>query len=340
LETSAPILITGATGFVGFHTARTLCARGRPVRALVRDRERGERLLGPIGVATDALIEGDMTDIESVRRAMEGCAGVVHAAASVSVTEGDADFSENIRGTETVIGTACERGLYGIFVSSLTAIFDPTREITDDAPLVVSRTRYGLSKAECDGWVRERQGEGARVAIVYPPGVVGPDDPGFSESLKAYRSFLRGTLQSSGGNQMLDVRDLADLFARMIEDETTERIVAAGHYFDWDGFTALLEGVTGTKIARIRAPGWVLRGVARVMDVAGSVLKRPMPLTFEGVEIATRFPRMIDSAAIERLGLSWRPPEETIEDLFRWYLESGKLPAKAVPRLAAASESE
>ncbi len=328
-----PVLVTGATGFIGFHTAKVLRQRGHPVRALVRDREKAERVLGPLGIQGDDVVVGDMTDVDAVRRALQGCAGVVHAAASVTVTSGTVDTSANLRGTEAVIGTACEAGQYAIFVSSLTAIFDPKREITDDAPLAKSRTVYGRSKAECDAWVRKHQAAGAPVAIVYPPGVVGPDDPGFSESVKAYRAFLRGTLQSEGGNQLLDVRDLAELFARMLEDETTGRIVAAGHYFDWDGFNALLEGVTGAKIPRIRAPGWVLRGAARVLDVVGAVLRRPMPMTFEGIEIATRFPRMIDSPVIERLGLHWRPAEETTEDLFRWFVEAGKLPAKVVPRL-------
>lgn len=334
MKPTDPVLITGATGFIGFHAAKQLCAEGRPVRVLVRDAEKAARVLAPIGIDPSATIVGDMTDTEAVRRALEGCTGVLHTAASVSVTRGQADFPENLRGTQAVIGQACEQGIYAIFVSSVTAIFDPTRPITADAPLVRSRTQYGRSKAECDAWVRKRQAAGAPIAIVYPPGVVGPDDPGFSESVKVYRSFLRSTLQSEGGNQLLDVRDLALLFARMLDAETCGRLIAAGHYFDWDGFTALLESATGAQISRVRAPGWVLRGTARAMDVAAALLRKPMPMTGEGIEIATRFPRMLDSPEIEELGLHWRSARETIEDLFRWYLEAGKLPAKAVPALA------
>jgi nucleoside-diphosphate-sugar epimerase len=218
------VLVTGATGFVGFHAALRLRAEGHRVRALVRSHAKGEGVLGPLGLGPDDLVEGDMTDERAVELATRGCDSVIHAAAAVSVTTGQTDFSANLRGTQVVMGRALDEGLHAIFISSVTAIFDPNRPATEDSPLVHGRTHYGRSKAECDAWVRNRQAEGAAAAIVYPPGVVGPDDPGFSESVKAYRSFLRGTLRSEGGNQMLDARDLAALLTRMVE----ERICGLG----------------------------------------------------------------------------------------------------------------
>jgi hypothetical protein len=43
---------------------------------------------------------------------------------------------------------------------------------------------------------------------------------------------------------------------------------------------------------------------------------------------------MSDSRQVSELGLVWRDPRETIRDLYAWLLESGKLPARAVPLLA------
>jgi nucleoside-diphosphate-sugar epimerase len=328
------VLVTGATGFIGYHTAKRLRAEGHSVRAVVRSSEKAARVLGPLGIDKDALVVGDMGDGGAVDAALEGCDSVVHAAASVSVTDGSTDLSPNLRGTETVIGRACERGLYSIFVSSVTAIFDPKLPVTEDSALVRNKTLYGRSKAECDDWVRTRQAAGAPVSILYPAGVVGPDDPGFSESVKAYRMFLRGTLKSEGGNLIVDVRDLALLLTRMLEAKTPGRVVAAGHFLDWDELTEALEQVTGTRVPRIRAPGWLLRGGARTLDVIGKLTGRPMPITGDAIEIATRFCEMNDSPRVAELGISWRPPLETLTDLYRWYLEVGKLPATAVPALA------
>jgi hypothetical protein len=120
----------------------------------------------------------------------------------------------------------------------------------------------------------------------------------------------------------------------MLERGVRGRVVAAGHFYDWDAFTALIEGVTGARIPRIAAPGWLLRGGARTLDVVGRVTGRRMPMTGEGIEVATRFRAVADSPRVAELGVTWRPAQETIEDLFRWLLATGRLPAKAVPALA------
>jgi hypothetical protein len=133
---------------------------------------------------------------------------------------------------------------------------------------------------------------------------------------------------------MLDVRDLALLNVRLLETGTTGRVAAGGHFFDWDGFTHLLAEVTGAPIPRIGAPGWLLRAGARLLDVIGKWTGRKMPVSGEGIEIATRFQPLEDSKIIETLGVRWRAPDETLRDLFQWFLDSGRLPPKAVPALS------
>src|ERR1035438_4319066 len=57
-----PALVTGATGFLGWHVVQVLNQRGVPVRALVRRPEAARAL--------DAeLVVGDLRDAESVERA-------------------------------------------------------------------------------------------------------------------------------------------------------------------------------------------------------------------------------------------------------------------------------
>ncbi|QIQ01966.1 NmrA family NAD(P)-binding protein [Streptomyces liangshanensis] len=71
---SAPVLVTGATGKQGGATARALLAAGVPVRALVRDPSAGRaRAVAARGAE---LVTGDLRDLDSVRRAAEGTRAV------------------------------------------------------------------------------------------------------------------------------------------------------------------------------------------------------------------------------------------------------------------------
>ena len=68
-------LVTGATGLVGYNVVMALRQRQRRVRALVRSLEKGRRILP----ADCELVRGDVTDRDSVDRAMAGCRVAYHA---------------------------------------------------------------------------------------------------------------------------------------------------------------------------------------------------------------------------------------------------------------------
>ena len=63
------VLVTGGTGFVGSGIVHALRAEDRPVRCLVRDARKASRLAS----WGCELVEGDVTDAASLRRAVEGC---------------------------------------------------------------------------------------------------------------------------------------------------------------------------------------------------------------------------------------------------------------------------
>ena len=73
------ILVTGGTGFIGPHVVHALRARDQPVRALVRDP--GGRSATTLAAWGAELVRGDMTDRDSLRRAVEGSETVVHLVA-------------------------------------------------------------------------------------------------------------------------------------------------------------------------------------------------------------------------------------------------------------------
>src|ERR1700692_858483 len=97
-----PVLVTGATGFVGWHVARRLLERGERVRALVRDPARLRELEDVDG------FQGDLREPESRGRAVEGCGVVYHVAADYRLWARDPQemYRSNVEGTRNLFEAA------------------------------------------------------------------------------------------------------------------------------------------------------------------------------------------------------------------------------------------
>src|SRR5438552_1483235 len=72
-------LVTGATGFVGSHVAEAPVARGDAVRPIARAGI-DTALLDKLGAA---IVRGDLTDADAVKRAAAGADVVIHCGAKV-----------------------------------------------------------------------------------------------------------------------------------------------------------------------------------------------------------------------------------------------------------------
>ncbi len=111
-----PTLVTGATGFIGWHVARRLLARGDRVRALVRPSSRVRELDGEV-------VTGDLRDPESLERAVAGCGVVFHVAADYRLWAKDPGelYRSNVEGTRNLLTAARDAGVERSFIPALWA---------------------------------------------------------------------------------------------------------------------------------------------------------------------------------------------------------------------------
>jgi len=334
------VLVTGGTGFTGSHTVRALVAAGHEVRLLVRDPEKVRRVFAPHGPLPRDVVVGDMTDEGAVDAALAGCDAVVHAAALVDLRASSARRVEetNARGVRLVVGGAVRRGIPRIvYVSSLSVFFVPGGPVvTPELPIAPTTTAYAHSKAQAELYVRGLQEQGAPVHVSYPAGIIGPDDPGLSDANHAVYSFFRDTgVVTSSGFQVVDVRDVAALHARLLElPPGPHRYAAAGPMLPWAEVYALLDRITGARVRRFRVPGAVMRAAGTLGDVVKRVYDFNFPLTRDSMEFATRWPGADASRTTRELGLAFRHPEESYRDTLRWMHRAGHLAARHVGRLA------
>ncbi|HEY7198230.1 MAG TPA: NAD(P)H-binding protein [Gaiellaceae bacterium] len=120
------ILVTGGTGFVGPKVVHALRVEDRPVRALVRDSRSDEaRRLEAWGCE---LAVGDVTDAESLRRAVEGCTTVVHLVAIIS---GRPEAFERVmkQGTRDLVGVAKDAGVGRLVLMSALGVDQRSKDL-------------------------------------------------------------------------------------------------------------------------------------------------------------------------------------------------------------------
>ena len=180
------VLVTGATGLIGCHAVATLLGRGHAVRTFVRDPEKVGRVLAPLGAsAADVEIaSGQLGSADALRRALQGCQGLLHCAGLFSPRRQDEALlvETNVEGTRRVLDAAedaagLERAVY---VSSMLALFPPRGPtMTADDAVVEPASMYAKTKADAERIARERQSR-LPLTLVYPAAVQGPHDPTFS----------------------------------------------------------------------------------------------------------------------------------------------------------------
>lgn len=94
--------VTGATGLIGTHLVIELTNQGHDVIALTRSRSNASHLPDDVTV-----VEGDITEKESMRQSMDGTDGVFHIAAWFYVGPGPREAQKakriNVEGTRNVL---------------------------------------------------------------------------------------------------------------------------------------------------------------------------------------------------------------------------------------------
>jgi NAD dependent epimerase/dehydratase len=152
-------LVTGAGGFIGGHLTELLVRQGANVRGLARYNSRNERgtldWLDPEVSGEVEAILGDIRDVESVKRAVDGVDVVFHLAAQIAIPYSylnPRDFFEtNVLGTLNVAQAALDAGVERVVHTSTSEVYGTAQviPITEDHPLE-PQSPYAASKLGAD----------------------------------------------------------------------------------------------------------------------------------------------------------------------------------------------
>jgi nucleoside-diphosphate-sugar epimerase len=189
----AKYFVTGATGFVGGSLVRQLKNAGHEVIAIVRNPGKA----GDLKAMGITLVKGDVTEKESMRKAMRGCDGVYHVAGwyKVGVKDKTPGHKINVEGTRNVLALMKELSIpKGVYTSTLAVNSDTHGAVPDESFHFTGThiSEYDKTKAEAHNIAKDFIANGLPLVIVMPGLIYGPN--GTSMSDDALRMYLKKQL--------------------------------------------------------------------------------------------------------------------------------------------------
>ena len=333
------VLVTGGTGFVGSHIVVALLREGHAVRLLVRRPEQVSVTFAPHGVQVEDVVVGDVLDGRAVAEAVAGCDAVVHAAAIFSFDPRDAQrmATTNATAARTVLDAAIAAGCDPVVHISSTVALIRRGGSGPDLPLGDVDSTYSRSKRESEVHARHLQDLGEPVVTIYPGAVYGPLDPYVGEQTLrlTWMALGRFPLWPSGGLHAVDVRDVADVVAAVMQpDKGPRRFVVPGHHVDGPMVYGALEQAIGRRRPHVTLPAALVPAATAPVDALNRVLPKGwrFPADREGAEVTSRDTRFDDTPARTELGVVPRPWAETIRDTITAMVDAGHLPEGYRPK--------
>lgn len=322
------VAVTGGTGYLGAHLVRAVLESGHQVRLLVTPDEKIDELLAVLSASgTVETLIGDVRSADTVDALLAGADAVIHAAGVVGTDDRRAElmWEVNAYAAEAVMRSAVEQGLDPVVLVSSYAVLTPTTDpiVTLDTPTAQARSAYGKSKGYAERAARVLQESGAPVVVTYPSSVVGPalhTAPGVTEQGWGTIVRSRWAPRVRGGMQMIDVRDVADVHAGIINagpGKGPRRYLCGGQMLTFDGMVDAVETGMGRKVRRIPLQPNVFRRLGKVVDVIGRWIPVSGGFSGEAAEFLTAAVPTDDTRTLADLELQWRSPAEAIVATFR-----------------------
>jgi dihydroflavonol-4-reductase len=321
-----PTLVTGATGFVGWHVARKLLERGERVRALVRDPAR----LKDLGEV--APVKGDLRDPESLARAVDGCGVVYHVAADYRLWTRDPQemFRSNVDGTRNLLHAAQRSGIERVvYTSTVGCIGIPKDGVGDErTPVGIEDMQgpYKRSKFLAEKVALEFAGSGFPVIVVNPTAPVGDHDFKPTPTGKMLVDFVRGAMPAflDTGLNVVDVRDVADgHLAACDRGKVGERYILGAENLTLEQIFGELAKATGRPAPRIRIPYAVAYAAGVVSTAWAGVTGREPLAPLDGVKMARKKMWVRHDKAARELGYTPHPAAAALERAVEWFRANG-----------------
>jgi nucleoside-diphosphate-sugar epimerase len=308
-------LVTGATGFIGGRMARRLTRMGYSVRCLVR----ATGVTSELEELDIEIVVGDLTDPDSLIRAVEGCQHVLHCGALVSDWATVEEIAQvNVAVTAHLLDAAVAASVRRFIQLSTTDVYgypDGGGEIDETYTATRFRNWYAQTKLQAETEVRRVAAATALDTVILRPATV--YGPGSTDVIGEIARAIQGRhmLLIDRGRPVAGlcyVENLLDAAILALQSDA-----AVGHAFNvtdgldvtWRQLTdGLAEGL-GCPPVRLSLPYWLANGLGTSLEHGYRLLRRATGLST---------PPLLSRQAVQVLGKSQRFSNRKLRDTLCW----------------------
>jgi nucleoside-diphosphate-sugar epimerase len=315
------ILITGATGYIGYKLAMEAAKRDYTVHILVRDLQSPHLPVHPNIIK----FKGDITDQASVLVAMEGCSKVMHAAAiaKLSAKDNSIFYSVNVEGTRNMLEAALALNVKRFVFTSSGAVIGPSGKYPmneNDPRIAAFENDYEISKHWAEELVKEYCRRGLFAVIVAAPRVYGPGHECNGNTMNILLKnilSMRLAFVPSCDNVVANYAFVDDVvnghFLAMEKGLGGEKYILGGENLSYRSFFQTIKENANKKIRLIRIPKFLLKMWSFLYMCICGLLKKETHISPRVVDRLAQNRALSCEKAIRQLGYSITPFSEGIQ---------------------------
>jgi len=315
------ILITGATGYIGYKLAMEAARRNYTVHILVRD------LQSPLLPTHPNIIKfkGDIIDKTSVIAAMMNCNKVMHAAAiaKLSAKDNNIFYSVNVEGTRNMLDAALALGVKKFVFTSSGAVIGPSGKYPmseNDPRITAFENDYEISKHWAEELVKEYCRRGLFAIIVAAPRVYGPGHECNGNTMNILLKnilSMRLAFVPSCDTIVANYAFVDDVvnghFLAMEKGLGGEKYILGGENLSYRSFFQTIKQNMGKKIRLIRIPKLLLKIYSFFYMSICALLGKETHISPRVVDRLAQNRALSCDKAIRQLGYSITPFSEGIQ---------------------------
>lgn len=313
-------LVTGSDGHLGSWVVKELLKRGKKVRGL--------RL--PSSTYKTPKIEevyyGDVTKVETLNEFFDvEKAKVIHTAGIITLSSKmtKALYDVNVQGSINILNLCKKHDFPLTYVSSVHAFSDIKGKVDENSTIDPETVKgpYAKTKAITTLLMKEARKD-LGINIVFPSGILGPDDYGKNHLNSVIKDRIDGKLYAylNGGYNMVDVRDVASFIAELaISSIINEDYIISNDYITVKDFLEKVGSFIKNKKKLIKIPTLIAKIVAPLSEIYYKLLKKPALFCSYSIFTLINCPQFSHSKASTAITYIPRSIDETIRDIINGF---------------------